>query len=525
MTLRKMRLSAAVTLLCALVLGGLAVADAQQQGGGQQPAQPAASGQSGQPAAPAQGPTGPQQPTFRGGIDVVRVDAFVTDKKGQPVTDLKETDFEILEDGKPQTVDQFKTIRIDGTPITNEPVTQIRNADDEEREAQREDVRLFVFFLDDYHTRDRNAIAVRETLIKFVDTQLRPTDMVGIMYPLQPSEDVSFTRDPDKIANALSHFEGRKYNYQPRNAYEQIYERMSTVDIERLRNQIVQGALEGLAVRLGGLRDARKSVIFVSEGFTVVLPPEMRRNNSQAPQLTSAPRVESIEQDAEIKGQMELDLRMRDVYRAANRFNMSIYSLDPRGLTPFEFDISDGSIGGVSQASDRQMLRSTQDTLRALSEETDGRAILNRNTLGEGLAQVVRDQSFYYLLGYNTQAPNDGKFHEIKVRVKRSGVDVRARRGYWAFSAEMVTKLEGPRTPDLPKPMTQALAALASPIQAAALRAHVGRNRAGRERQDPRHRRMGTVADIGGSPARTGGTSHAARGNGQRRSGLPWPES
>jgi hypothetical protein len=187
MTLRKMRLSAAVTLLCALVLGGLAVADAQQQGGGQQPAQPATSGQDGQPAAPAPGPTGPQQPTFRGGIDVVRVDAFVTDKKGQPVTDLKETDFEILEDGKPQIVDQFKTIRIDGSPVTGEPVRPIRNASDEEQEAQRDDVRLFVFFLDDYHTRDRNAIAVRETLIKFVDTQLRPTDMVAIMYPLQPT--------------------------------------------------------------------------------------------------------------------------------------------------------------------------------------------------------------------------------------------------------------------------------------------------------------------------------------------------
>ena len=64
----------------------------------------------------------------------------------------------------------------------------------------------------------------------------------------------------------------------------------------------------------------------------------------------------------------------------------------------------------------------TQDTLRMLSEETDGRAIVNRNTLEQGLAEMVRDSSFYYLLGYtSTKTGNDGKFHQITVRVKRCG--------------------------------------------------------------------------------------------------------
>jgi hypothetical protein len=265
----------------------------------------------------------------------------------------------------------------------------------------------------------------------------------------------------------FQHFEGRKYEYTPRNEYERIYDRLSTPDIERLRNHIVQGALEGLAIKLGGIRDGRKSVIFVSEGFTVVLPPEMRRTNSQMPQITSAPRNEQVEQDAETQGRLDLDVRMKEVYRAAHRFNTAIYSLDPRGLSPFEFDINDGGIGGVSQASDRQAFRAAQETLQSLSEETDGRAILNRNSLGEGLAQAVRDSSFYYLLGYTTQAKHDGKFHDIKVRVKRSGVDVRARKGYWAFTPEMVTRMTTPRTPDAPKPVSQALATLAAPVQAA----------------------------------------------------------
>src|SRR5207302_183625 len=81
------------------------------------------------------------------------------------------------------------------------------------------------------------------------------------------------------------------------------------------------------------------------------------------------------------------------------------------------------------------------DTLRTLAENTDGRAIVNRNDLATGMKQITRDQSAYYLIGYNsTQAPADGKFHEIKVRVKRSGVQVRARKGYWALNAEQTAR-------------------------------------------------------------------------------------
>ena len=97
-----------------------------------------------------------QQPTFRGGIDFVRVDVIVTDKKAQPVIDLKQDDFEVLEDGKPQSdravpADQGRRQPEPGDP----PPRQIRNRDDEEIEAARDDVRIFVFFFDDYHVRLR----------------------------------------------------------------------------------------------------------------------------------------------------------------------------------------------------------------------------------------------------------------------------------------------------------------------------------------------------------------------------------
>src|SRR6516164_3849260 len=101
----------------------------------------------------------------------------------------------------------------------------------------------------------------------------------------------------------------------------------------------------------------------------------------------------------------------------------------------------------------------TMDTLRTMAENTDGRAIVNRNDLDVGMKQIMRDSSAYYLIGYNSsQAPSDGKFHEIKVKVKRPGLQVRARRGYWALNREELARATAPAKPAPPKPVEAAIA-------------------------------------------------------------------
>jgi VWFA-related protein len=465
----------AVVVLLILVAASVT---AQQQGGSPQREQPTPPNS--QPAQPQQGSDSPQQPppTFRGGINYVRVDAIVTDKKGQPVVDLKQSDFEVLEDGKPQTVDSFKLIRVDGNPKPGDPPPrQIRSRDDEEAEAARDDVRVFVLLLDDYHVRATNAMRMREILSRFIQTQLRPMDLIAVMYPLTPVTALDFTRNFDSVANAVQKFEGRKYDYRPRNTAEEGYQRYPTEVIEQIRNDIVMGALKGLSVRLGSVREARKHVIFVSEGFTVQLPAAMRRADASVPDAPCfAPNVpcnpaignplfneqpSGREQTASWFAQSDLYSKMRDVFDLANRNNVSVYTLDPRGLAVNEFGIDEN----IGPQQDARTLQVTQDTLRVLADETDGRAIVNRNSLDAGLAQITADASFYYLLGYNsTLAPTDGKFHEIKVRVKRGGIDVRARKGYWAISAEDLAKIANP-TPETAKPIQQALASIATSVQ------------------------------------------------------------
>ena len=82
-------------------------------------------------------PQGDRQPTFRTGVNIVRVDVIVTDDNGNPVTDLTKDEFEIVEDGKVQTIDLFRQVRIDGTVPSIERPRQVLTRDSEERETRR----------------------------------------------------------------------------------------------------------------------------------------------------------------------------------------------------------------------------------------------------------------------------------------------------------------------------------------------------------------------------------------------------
>ena len=422
------------------------------------------------------------QPVFRSAINFVRVDAIVTDDDGNPVRDLTIDDFEIFEDDLQQQVETFKLIEHTGEfDPTLPPPGSIRNEYDLQREAAREDSRIFVFFLDDYHVRDYNAMRMTQPLVDFVLNDLSPTDLVGIMYPLTPTFDVTLTRDHAQIVHALQRFEGRKYNYEARNSYEQQYVYYPTTDVEKIRNDVSLSALKGLAMKLGGLREGRKSIIVLSEGYSDYVPPQLRDQSAGGGAQRSAMRYNpqagmSRYEETQALFQ-DMGMRANLVYTAdiANRNNTSFYMVDPRGLAVWEYDMSTVPI---DHETDQRMLRDLQSTLYVLADESDGRAIINRNDVGPGLAQVAADQTSYYLLGYTSiAAPTDGEFHEIKVRVKRPDVKVRARKGYYALTDANAARILAPPKPEAPKEVDRALSALAEPIRGRLVRTWVGASR------------------------------------------------
>ena len=448
-----------IALIAIVVLAGLPGPRAQQQA----PDPDTAPAEAEAPADQQQ-PADPESPTFRAGINFIRVDVIVTDDDGNLVSDLDVSDFQVLEDGEPQTIESFQLIEIGPVPEPDaEPARPVINRYDEEREAARADTRIFVVFFDDYHVRWENGVRAGRTLARFLRENLQPTDMVGIMYPLTPLDDVRLTRNHEAIAEAAENFAGVKYDYRPRNMFEQRYVQYPTEIVERLRNDVSLSALEGLMIRLGGVREGRKNVLLISEGFSNYVPVELRSMNAEMLDGPAMPTVgnERYEETAQFFSDSSLMFDLRDVFSTANRFNTTIYALDPRGLAISEYDVSQRS---VNRRTDDRMLRSTRDTLYVLARETDGRTIVNSNDLRPGLNQMLRDSSAYYLLGYrSSRAPTDGKFHEIEVRVQRDNVDVRHRQGYWALTERDIERAMTPAINEPPKAVDTALSVLAAP--------------------------------------------------------------
>ncbi len=330
-----------------------------------------------------------QPPVFRAGVKVVSVDVSVLGSGDKPVTGLTTADFEVEEDGVRQKVDTAQFIRLDGQPKADgETSLEIRSREHSRAQAAREDVRLFVIFLDDYHI-DRGptiTIPLRRALLTFI-SKLQPTDIAAIVDPITPNNTITFTRSQADLSDIIRNFEGRQGEIFPiKNKAEEA--QLKSGDTSRLRAQVTLSALTSLCYYLGGLREGRKTIIFVSQGPPLIF------------------------------GSGTAEYELRDAIAAANRGNVTISVVDPRGL-------GFGTRG--------------TDSMYRLAAETGGRAILNTNDFEVGLRDVVSDASAYYLLGYTpTRAEDDGKYHKISVRVKRSGTHVVAREGYWAPSRKQV---------------------------------------------------------------------------------------
>jgi len=398
------------------------------------------------PAAQNPSPQTPQA-TFRTRIDSVSVDVSVTDKQGKPVTDLKIEDFEIRENKAPQQIEQFKLIAIPDA-FDPAPAPDVLSMEAMNREVKRDDTRLIVFFLDDYHVRRINSMRLREQLARFA-SELTAHDLMALMYPLTPPQGLTFTYDRDGMANEIAHFEGRKYDYTPRNAYDAQLQMLPPEQQEQARNQIVISALVHLCDYLGKLRDGRKTVIYVSEGMSSMIPVGASVSGANS-------RVMPPAQSSPFASQ-ELISDFTRVFAEASRANVSITTLDPRGLGN-EF----GAADNVNPEMERQINNEMTDVLRTVASQTDGRAIVNRNDPIPDLKQMLRETSSYYMLGYTTKAPHDGKFHEIQVKVNRKDIEVHARKGFWALTEDDIAKATAPTKPAAPRDVSAALDSLNS---------------------------------------------------------------
>ena len=231
--------------------------------------------------------------------------------------------------------------------------------------------------------------------------------------------------------------------------------------IRRRRERMTLESLQGLVVHLGGFGEERKAVLAVSEGWILY------GRDSQVPMPTMSglsrldPEMSRCESDRAVLAQEDHGLDFRRMLNDANRANVSFYPMDPRGLVAFDTPISEEP---VSVVTDLARLRNRLDSLRTMADATDGVAIVDSNDLDRGLRRVVDDLKFLLpaRLLLEQSARRTAVYRTIKVKVKRSGVDVRHRRGYRAATkadmAEIASVTAAKSSP--PSPVASAVASL-----------------------------------------------------------------
>jgi VWFA-related protein len=463
------------------------------------------------------------RPTFRTEANYVRVDVYPT-RNGMPVPDLTSSDFEILEDKVPQKIEQFEriVIRAAGPQDTRrEP-----NTVEESRQAALDPrARVFVLFLDINHVELAASRAIRTPLIEALDRLIGPDDLIAVMTPEMSSRDITFARRTTAIEGFLSRYWwGERDQSNFKDPTDDLYARcypgipsagQSTASdqgiaqemILRRREKQTLDALQDLIRFVGGVREERKAVITITDGWRLYGPNPalVRPIEGQAPPrtgvgidprtgtLTSRPAAAAgyadpnvCERDRLVLSQLDDAQQFRLMLDEANRSNVSFYPIDPRGLAVFDENIVPAAGVGVginanptvSPAEDRARLAARNTSLRTLAGATDGVAVVDTNDLSRGLRRIVDDLSSYYLLGYYSSGKLDGRFHSITVRVKRPGVQVRARRGYLAnveaaAVAPSTTSTIAPAAAASARAMDTALAALTTFVRELPVRVHV----------------------------------------------------
>ena len=371
---------------------------------------------------------------LRSQTNVVLVDVRVGDKSGKPVTDLTRDNFRVWEDGAPQNITSFsledvqKLAQAEASDNPPAIIDLAKLPPNVPPKSVLQDRRLAVLFFDVSSMPPDDLIRALKSSQSFVEKKLTPADLVAVVsYTSSLRVLQDFTNDRAALAKAIK-----------------------SILVGEESSNLSAGGTVGEA---GGTNASGGEIVAqdVSAAFT---PDETEFNifntdqklaavESLARMLRALPGRKSVihfSSGVERTG-TENQAQLRATIDAANQSNVSLYTMDARGLMalPPGGDATAASPSGTAiytgaaASSQLASLHGSRETLASLSQDTGGRTFYDLNDLGEAFQQIQAENSSYYLLGYSPKnTRSDGKFRRIRVEVDRPGVKVEARPGYFA---------------------------------------------------------------------------------------------
>jgi VWFA-related protein len=325
----------------------------------------------------------PSQPTFRASSILVRADVIVTDKSGRRIDGLTAADFIVKERGVLQEVREFEHVVVPpgnrSYSLDNPPPERPREFTNAIPPAQG---RAFVFMIASISA--AHIVETKRVLTEFLNS-LSPDDLVAVSYLARSDVGVDFTSDPALIARSFSRL---------------------TEGIAGVPGRQVDW-FKNVLLTLDSSRHTRRAIVYISES-----PPFGRADPKD----------------------FGYRVMLEELGRAA-QLNISIYSIDPRGLMAPLLGL-DGHLEAQSPERNKAMnqaLFNSKQAMKTLAESTNGLAFTDSWDIRRAARTLLTDNNDYYVLGIHPEPYKpDGKFHDLDIRVRIPGARVRARQGYVA---------------------------------------------------------------------------------------------
>lgn len=396
-------------------------------------------------------------PVIRITVERIQLDAVITDKKGRHVTDLRPEEIEIFQDGEQQSISEFSYVR-SGVPAEAPSGAQPSAAPAGQAGAPAVAVpaaaalptspRTVLIVLDDLsfgpHAFDRTHRALRQAV-----ERLDPKDRVDIISTAAGIRTLTLTTD--RKAN-LAAIDAVRRTPWTRGELTNTWASPQAAFFGRMHGRRYDGsvfdnvedwmAMRSIAVvkeAVSALRQipGRKALLLVSEGF-------INLRDLTLPQVREIYwPLDRLYGDAN-----DLFGALRRLAELATRSGVVIHAVDPRGLATAGVDV-EGEIQDIHDprayanlvGARHVGLYATQATLQYLTDETGGLTLADDNDMTRSLESIVSDLSGYYLIGYAPRSGtfDSGRFHKFEVKVKRPGLKVRTREGFYPVTDEQVT--------------------------------------------------------------------------------------
>lgn len=435
----------------------------------------------------AQAPEQSGSGVIRISVDLVQVDAVITDSKGRQVTNLKPEDFEILEDGHPQKITNFSYVSLTpaaapGTPAYASPrVTQGADSIPTVRLRPEAIRRTIALVVDDLGLSFESTVYVRQALKKFVDQQMLPGDLVAILRTAAGMGALQqFTSDKRLLYAAIDRIRWYPMGRGNIGAFAPLGSQSQGGSGQTMGASGRGGA--GSGAMMGSADFGRQMMEFRSDIFSIGTLGALNYVIKGLRSLPGRKAVILFSDGVPIMLRVGLDSRVLDSLRAltdlANRSSVLMYAIDARGLQTLGLSAADGA----ATLSPNQLAHSlenrradffdSQQGLAYLAAQTGGLFIHDTNDLNWGVGRILRDLSGYYLIGYKPpsdtfKAVNHGRaFHQIKVKVKVAGLRVRSRTGFYGIPDEDTHPVYHTRGEQL-------MAALSSPFSSSGVRVNL----------------------------------------------------